>query len=160
MKLRLAVRTLLLLVAPLSAPAQALSPQQIDEMTGKVQQSHIDANVPPKQDFDRLLRRDLTTYFGSEDKLGVRVEYELLRDGPTQIGVGPPKYFLWIRVVDRGAVVREGAARVAAMERKRFEVTHFLERDDIERDPSQLHLLFPPPVASEIEARIEHGGPP
>jgi hypothetical protein len=151
-------RTLLSLAALLTAQAAAaqdVSPEHAEETIRQVQESHIAANVPPKEDFDRFLKRDLAAYLRSSEQHDVQIEYELLRNGPTQSGIAYPKYYVWVRALERGALIRQGAARVAAIERNRFEVTHFLERAEIQKDRSQLQMLFPPPVVSLIEARLD-----
>ena len=70
-----------------SGAAQELSPEQAEAILRDVQRSHIEGNVPPPGDFDRLLARDLAAYFALPGQPEPRVEYELLRDGPTQSGV-------------------------------------------------------------------------
>jgi hypothetical protein len=79
--------------------------------------------------FNEYLKRDLKGYFCAESKV-CEVEYELLRDGPTQTGISYPKYYVWVRCF-RKNTLREGAARVAAVEQTRFDVTNFLSRDEI-----------------------------
>jgi hypothetical protein len=120
----------------------------------EVQASHIEANAPAREDFERLLKRELTAYFLPTPSEGADVEYEFLRDAPTQSGVSYPKYYLWVRVNAGGSVQQEGAVRVAAIGRDRFEVTDFLTRDQISSTPSQIYQVFPAPVCDRIEERI------
>jgi len=54
-----------------------------------ISQSHIDGNVPSKEDFDMFLQRDLTKYFSSDDE-NINVKYKLLRDKPTQVVIAFP----------------------------------------------------------------------
>src|SRR5664279_5228222 len=97
-----------------------------------IQASHIDANVPAAADFQPFLRRDLSTYFSKERHLkNVKVEYELLRDGPTQSGVSYPKYYIWVRINGGKSPEDRGAARVTAVDRKGFEVTMFASEREI-----------------------------
>ena len=106
-----------------------------------VQASHIDANVPPPGSFDAFLKRDLLAYF---HVAGVSAaEYKLLRDEPTQSGVAYPKYYLWVKVRSGNSMIHEGAVRVAAIERERFEVTSFLSRSKIQSAPSIVGEVFP-----------------
>lgn len=60
-------------------------------MISQIQRSHIEANVPPPADFDRLFRRDLEAYFDRSLGKKSQVQWEMLRDGPTQTGVAYPK---------------------------------------------------------------------
>lgn len=137
------------LIAACSESGESPAPAIAD-----VQASHIEANEPAPGDFDHILRRDLTAHFLPAPSPGAEVEYEFLRDGPTQSGGSYPKYYLWVRVSAGGAVQQEGAVRLAAIDRERFEVTNFLSRDQIASDPSQIHQVFPRPVCQRIEERI------
>jgi len=110
-----------------------------------IAESHIAANVPPAADFDRLLKRDLKAHFN-----GLTVQYELLRDRPTQSGTAYPKYYLWVRSIEGGKVVLEGAARLAAIERTRFEVTSFLAAEKIRSSPSEIDRIFPAALKKAI----------
>src|SRR3569833_407194 len=94
-------------------------------------QSHIEANIPKNSDFDKFFRRDLTSYFAPSLGAGIRVEYELLRPGPTQTGISYPKYYAWVRIVSGDRSVQEGAGRVAALEETHFEVADFLSAEQI-----------------------------
>jgi hypothetical protein len=116
-------------------------------------QSHADANVPLQPAFDSLLRADLATYFTSHLARDVKVDYELLRRGPTQTGIAYPKFYAWVRV-QAGGTVEEGAVRLAAKERTRFEVTHFIPEAEIRRAPQSLNTVFPPAVADSIRKRL------
>lgn len=123
--------------APISYPAQL----------------HIDANVPTASDFERYLQRDLTSYFAQTFGAAIRIEYELLRRGPTQTGISYPKYYVWVRIRMPSGVVREGAVRVAAIEEMRFEVTNFLSSEQIRADAESVSSVFPAPLISDILRR-------
>jgi len=72
------------------------SQQSPEQMVQQMRRSHIDANVPAPTDFDRLLARDLATYFQELRKeRALAIEFELLRDGPTQSGISYPKFYAW-----------------------------------------------------------------
>ncbi len=118
-----------------------------------VRESHIDGNVPEKKDFDRFLRRDLTAYFQEGTKGRVRVEYELLRKEPTQSGVAFPKFYLWVKAFQGKKLLVEGAARVAAVEKKRFDVVNFREKAEIQKDPDAVAKVFPAALVPEILRR-------
>jgi hypothetical protein len=120
---------------------------------GDLAQSHIEANVPKKSDFDRFFRRDLTSYFAQTFGAAIRVEYELLRRGPTQSGTSYPKYYAWVRIVSPGGATREGAVRVAAIEETHFEVTDFLTSDQIRTNSGSVATIFPAPLVSDMLQR-------
>jgi len=111
--------------------------------------SHVEGNVPPGKLFDELLTRDLNDYF-CRNSNDCKVQYELLRDGPTQSGTSYPKYYLWVRFTKGGTVAGEGAVRVAAIDQKSFEVTHFLSRELISQAPSQVASIFPAALVNKI----------
>jgi hypothetical protein len=118
-----------------------------------VRESHIDGNVPEKKDFDRFLKRDLTAFFQEGTKGRVRVEYELLRKEPTQSGVAFPKFYLWVKAFQGRKLLVEGAARVAAVEKKRFDVVNFREKAEIQKDPDAVANAFPAALVPEILRR-------
>ena len=113
------------------------------------QNSHLEGNVPDQTHFHQYLERDLRAYFQAET-----LEDELLRDGPTQVGVSLPKYYLWVRAKDKTEnVTAEGACRVAAIEKELFEVLQFLDKESISRDPERLKSIFPAPLVPVILKR-------
>ena len=120
----------------LSTWGQSLQDESIAE-------SHVQANVPDQKNFDRFLKRDLEQYFRDTKKKIVTVEYELLRKGPIQSGIAYPKFYAWATIHYQGTVDDEGAVRLAAVEKKRFDVTHFVTKADIERSPMTLDRIFP-----------------
>jgi len=113
-----------------------------------VQASHIEANVPARESFEAFLRRDLLAYFHAPGTGSL--EYKLLRDGPTQSGVAYPKYYLWVTVRSGSSLLNEGAVRVAAIGRKRFEVTNFLSRGTIRATPSEVGVVFPAALVPSV----------
>ena len=118
-------------------------------------QSHIDANVPPAEQFQSLLKRDLQAFFSNRHGSSVAVSYELLRDGPIQTGIAYPKYYVWVKTQSSAGPVEEGAVRVAAMDRTRFEVTHFMSKRDIQTNPSGVEQVFPQALAGRIRERAD-----
>ena len=120
-----------------------------------VAMSHIEANVPPLAEFDVLMRRDLQAYFHTTTgKEGVAT-YELLREGATQTGVSYPKFYVWARFQTADGAISEGAARVAAIERKSFQVANFLSKSEILAQPSGIYAVFPAPVCQRINAKLD-----
>jgi hypothetical protein len=103
--------------------------------------------------FDEYLERDLRTYFcrGIND---CRIQYEFLRAGPTQRGTSYPKYYLWVKNIRGNTVVEEGAARVAAVDQKSFNVTHFLSREQISESRSPVTLVFPTALVDKIIQKV------
>jgi hypothetical protein len=118
-----------------------------------ISQSHIDGNVPDKKDFHNFLARDLESYFNASLKKTVRADYELLRDAPTQTGIAYPKYYAWVKVFDGDKLIEEGAVRLAAIEKKRFEVTDYLSKANIERSPATIERVFPKALIEAIRKK-------
>ncbi len=118
------------------------------------QRSHIEANVPQSEDFERLLQRDLRAFFNQSAGSPVTsIEVQPLRTGPTQSGVSYPKFYLWVRVVAGSSVQQEGAVRVAAIQRARFEVTDFLSVASIRAKPNEVGAVFPAALVPAIQER-------
>jgi hypothetical protein len=118
--------------------------------------SHLAANVPAEQDFGTFMKRDLQAYFAQRLARTVEVEYSLLRLGPTQTGVSYPKYYVWaiVRSGEGGPMELEGAARVAAVDQTRFDVTDFVPKAEIILHPEAIQSIFPAPVCDEIRKRL------
>jgi hypothetical protein len=140
----------LLLGVSCGCPAQ-------DPMTS-LANSHVEANAPKGDSFDEFLKRDLTSYFCRYAK-DCRVEYEYLRQGATQSGVAYPKYYLWIRCFEKGKLITEGAARVAAVDQKSFDVTNFLPADEIAATPEIVGNIFPAALVDKIVQKAKHTSP-
>jgi hypothetical protein len=102
-----------------------------------IAESHIRANVPEAADFDNFRLRDLEAYFTKQTGQAFQVKFELLREGPTQTGVAYPKFYLWVRLTNMNKAVQEGAVRVSAIEKKRFEVTNYMSASEIKKIPTQ-----------------------
>ena len=117
-------------------------------------QSHIDANLPPDSVFDRFLKRDLTTYFKPSMGSDLAVRFDFLRRGPTQVGIGYPKFYLSVQVTRGRQLLTEGYARVAAVDRKEFLITTFIPQASVLADSTVLDSVFPELVRAEIMARI------
>lgn len=106
------------------------------------------ANVPPQASFDRFLERDLSAYFEV-----TRVQYELLRSGPTQAGTAYPKFYLWVTAEAPSGQTTTGAVRVAAIERSEFQVTDFLSVQEIRASPNRVDQVFPAALTPLIKKR-------
>lgn len=133
--------------------ATQASPQQAIQ---DIQRSHIEANVPAPADFNRFLQRDLVSYFSLLRKENtVPIEFELLRDGPTQSGVSYPKFYAWVQVAGGKSPEDRGAVRLAAIEKERFVVTDFVSEQAIRNEPEGIYQIFPGPVCERIKSKLE-----
>jgi len=117
-------------------------------------QSHIDANVPPDNVFDRFLQQDLTKYFKPTMGSDFAVQYDFLRRGPTQVGIGYPKFYLSVQITRGRQLLKEGYVRVAAVDRREFLITDFIPQASVLADSTVLDSVFPVLVRAEIMARI------
>jgi hypothetical protein len=106
-----------------------------------LQQTHIEGNVPSQEVFSDLLKRDLRSFFKSGS--ASTVEYKLLRDLPTQSGMSFPKYYAWVKVASGTDVIFEGAVRLAAINRIRFEITDTLSAQQVRAAPNAVGSIFP-----------------
>lgn len=122
--------------------------------TNPIADSHIEANVPKGKTFDEYLTRDLSSYFCTTKDC--RVEYEFLREGPTQTGISYPKYYLWVRCFTGGKLTAEGAVRVAAVDQKGFDVTDFLSAKEIVTSPDEAAGIFPAALLDKIGKKARH----
>ena len=50
----------------------------------------------------------------------------------------------------------EGAVRVAAVEQKGFDITHFLSAQEIARSPKTVSGIFPAPLVDKIIQKAGH----
>jgi hypothetical protein len=118
-----------------------------------IARSHIDANVPPHDVFEKVLTRDLRNALCKLPKQPCQVEYELLRKGPTQTGIAYPKYYAWVKVAN-GESKQEGAVRLAAVD-MHFEVTDFLAAEKILKVPESVAAIFPAALSNPIRQRAQ-----
>lgn len=125
------------------------------DVFAEIQRSHIEGNVPGEKVFEIYLRRDLTKYLQGKTGKRVTVKYEPLRIGPTQSGVSYPKYYLWVTASDKGKVITQGAIRVAAIAKKRFEITDYLTVAELRKAPEEIDRTFPVLVGDKIRARLK-----
>ena len=119
-----------------------------------IEQSHIDANVPARADFEPFLRRDVSSYFSKRFDQKMTIDYVLLRDGPTQSGIAYPKFYIWVSSAneDKKTLV-EGAMRLAAVEKKRFDVTDFVSKEEIVAGSTKIEEAFPRVLIPKIKER-------
>jgi hypothetical protein len=120
---------------------------------------HTESNVPDPKDFDAILKRDLTAYVTDKNDKDISVSYELLRDRPTQSGVALPKFYVWIEKRDaNGNVMEVAAARIAAIDKKKFEVIQYYAKDRILKEPDLIKRIFPDDVAAKIFKKVGLSG--
>ncbi len=116
----------------------------------QISRSHIDGNIPDRANFEKFLKRDLIAYFARNGGKNVTVETKPLRNGPTQSGVSYPKFCLWVRVFQNKKPWQTGAVRVAAIDKKEFEVTTFLTLATLRSNRAAIYQTFPKPVGDKI----------
>ncbi|MEW6710009.1 MAG: hypothetical protein AB1403_09335 [Candidatus Riflebacteria bacterium] len=133
--------------------SQIVAADAFAEISQSVAESHIEANVAEQPAFEKILTRDLEAYFSEIFEAPVKVEYEMLRNEPTQSGVALPKFYLWVTLRTDEKAFSSGAVRVAAVERQFFEITHFLSLEEIRAHPETIRRVFPGPICDKILGR-------
>lgn len=119
-----------------------------EQVMQAIANSHVEGNVPEEKDFQAFLTRDLNLYFGSpSDKSPVK-GLEMLRNGPTQVGISSPKYYVWVTFLDG----RAAAVKVAAEKKQGFQILQVFFASDIRQNRSVMDGELPPPV---IEAALQ-----
>jgi hypothetical protein len=61
---------------------------------------------------------------------------------------------LWVRVAGGKNPQDRGAVRVAAIEKKRFEVTDFVTEEAIRKDPDQIYAVFSAAICETIKGKM------
>jgi hypothetical protein len=146
------IQLVLLIVFLITAGSSTVTCQS--SVINSISESHIEGNVPNEKDFDKFLKRDLAAYFKESMGKDVVVEYELLRNAPTQSGIAFPKFYAWVKVKEKDKLIEEGAVRLAAMEKKRFKITDYLKRSYIEKDVEQIYKVFPRSVGDKVKEKL------
>jgi hypothetical protein len=119
----------------------------------EIQKSHIDGNVPDDSHFNAYIKRDLEKYFLKKHGK-TTVKWEFLRDGATQSGVSYPKYYLWIKIYKDNKLIDEGATRVAAIDKAKFDVTDYINIEEIKKNSQRIYSVFPVLVCERIKSKI------
>lgn len=153
---KLVLRLLIILVLVITSVGAGLVGLVYFGLKG-IPESHIAANVPDKDVFAEYLYRDLARFFSAKLKREVQVDYKLLREEPTQVGVGAPKFYAWVSITDAqsGQIIESGAVRVGANAKETFTVTDFVSTHAARADLEQLRRVFPEDVVVRI---IERSG--
>jgi hypothetical protein len=63
-------------------------------------------------------------------------------------------FYVWVRVFEGQEILEQGAARLAAIERREFQVTHFFSEQAIRADPASIYRVFPASECKKIETRL------
>jgi hypothetical protein len=150
--------SLALVLAGSLAVAQGQPSKPTEEMRN-AQRKHLDEQIPPKEDIERLMQRDLVAYFTKAGEPPATVQYELFRKGPTLAGVSSPKYYAWVIVGDPASPTSRGAVRMAAKDGQRFDVMNFFTVDQIRSDPAALERVFPKSVIAAIQEKMAAAEP-
>ena len=117
--------------------------------------SHIERHVPAPNDFAKILARDVREYLSKKEGQVLVAEFELLRDAPTQSGVAYPKFYAWVRGMDdQKKTVVEGAMRLTAIEKKRFEVIDFLSKSEIIAASDRVESVFPRILIPKVKEKV------
>lgn len=119
-------------------------------ITGCDLMGHVSNNVPHESQFDNILIRDLNVYFNARMQRPVVVEFNLLRRHATQSGVSLPKYYIWVRISEKGKVAEQGAARIVAVDQTHFEILQYVTQAEIQRDPEMIKSIFPESLCPDI----------
>ncbi len=101
------------------------------EFVRTVRQNHIDANVPPEEIFDECLARCLTEWCDATYDNYPPMKYELLRKGPTQVGMGWTYYYAWAVVTLHDGSVVNHVLKLVALHRSRFRVFGVMTCEEI-----------------------------
>ena len=74
---------------------------------------------------------------------------------PTQVSVGTPKYYIWVKLYGQKGLIEEGAVKVAAVEKTQFTVLNYSTIADLKKSPEKINQVFPLPVGDKIRSRIK-----
>lgn len=99
--------------------------------------------------------RDLRAYFKLESDSKTSVGYELLEDGTYGGGKSFPHYCVWVYIYDGNKVLEQGIAAVAAENKQRFDVTKYISKEEIKKNPKAVAETFPPILCPEIIDRAK-----
>ena len=115
-----------------------------------IPEGHIEENVPEQEYLDDYLQRDLERYFTELKSEPIQIEYILLRDEPTQVGLTYPKYYVWVDIQTEDGYLESGAVYIVAISGEYFQVYDYKNEEEIKQDHSILYELFPDDVCDQI----------
>jgi len=151
---RAALTGTLLVVAHMVSMHTAVAQKSATEFRAMIRESNIRGNVPDPAHFRTFLDRDLRAYFSSKMAEPVSVEYQLLRDEPTQTAFWYPIYFAWVRVRNHKHKLVQGAVKMTAIDKKEFDISDFFSEADIRRDPRVLEKAYPPAACEILRKKV------
>lgn len=122
--------------------------------SGTISNSHLVANVPKQENFDEYLQRDLDIYFTELKDTSVQVEYKLLRNEPTQVGLAFPKYYAWVDIQTEDGYSESGAAYIAAISGEYFQIISYMDAEEITQDTDALYKMYPEDICNQIIERL------
>jgi hypothetical protein len=118
-----------------------------------LRESHIEGNVPAERDFDQFMQRDLLAYFQAALPGTTSVEWILLRRAPTQSGVANPKFYAWVKASGKSSTAKQGAVRLAAVDRTHFDVTAFMSAEEVLANPGDVGTVFPALLVDTVKSK-------
>ncbi len=122
----------------------------------EVRRSHIVGNVPAtKEDFDKIMDRDLTDFFKKRYPKFSSVSYVLLRNAPTQSGISYPRFYAWIEIKENEKTIEAGAVNVAFIERKSIDVREFITAKEVNEDRDMPERVFPAALCDSIREKAK-----
>jgi len=65
------------------------------------------------------------------------------------------KFYVWAKCFVGERLQTEGAARLAAIDKKEFQITDFLTRSQISDSPQQVAVIFPAPLVKNVLQRAK-----
>ena len=104
--------------------------------------SHVSANMPEHEKLHSVIKHGLVEYF-KKNYSATDLDYQLLRDIPSQVGVSYPKLYAWVEAKGTNPGKLSGAVRLSLREKKYCVVTHFLSSQDIRKNPKSAFFVFP-----------------
>jgi len=132
-------------------PGPAPEPEMTDEqMAQKLAESHVSGNVPAAKELIPQQTRDLNLYFSSQPGGSATQKFDWLREGPTQVGLSYPKFYVWVQLQDG----REAAVEVAAVNKQKFHVAEVFFATDITKDRRVMDGHMPAPVVEAALSRV------
>lgn len=117
--------------------------------------SHAAGAVEQRNRLQEPLADGIAVYARQTLGRAVTVEFESLRDAPTQSGIAYPKFYVWARLFEDTKLVPEGAMRVAAINDDRFQVTDYVTAAQIVSEPEQLARIFPAELLGRLKAKAD-----
>lgn len=121
-----------------------------------LQQSRVkSAKQETSEEFQKILARDLQTYFEQKFGPGTNVQSELLGRASAESEEEHPQFYAWVTVKKSDRILDAGAVRGAEIEKKGFRVTEYLSRTIIQNVPKSLEAVFPSSLWEDIRARAK-----